>query len=176
MKIVNIAINVRSPMGLQIRYLTNLNTDISNSARFFMKVKTGILQSQSSKRGAYMYLHINPKLEVSPILQITAVTGITEQCCISSTRLRLQLAFITHKGRDKLMVLHTIRTPPSCASAIQEYKQKNYNVYVAEVPHITDVTSTIEHSMWLSARIIQQWRYELICDIWLWTYTGHNPN
>ena len=83
MKIVTIAINVRSPMGLRIRHLTNLDTVT------LMKVKTGILQSQSSRRRTY--LQINPKLEVSPILRIhmTGATAISEQHIISSTRLRL---------------------------------------------------------------------------------------
>ena len=87
MKIVTMAINVRSPMGLRIRHLTNLDTVTSNSVSFLMKVKTGILQSQSSRRRTYLL--INPKLEVSPILRITGATAISEHHRISSTRLRL---------------------------------------------------------------------------------------
>ena len=42
-KIVNIAINIRSPMGLQIQYLANQAMLASNSTQFMTKVKTGVL-------------------------------------------------------------------------------------------------------------------------------------
>ena len=57
------------------------------------KVKTGVLQSQSLRQSRY--LQINPNLEVSPILQITGGTDITEQCRIANKRLRLSSHYLS---------------------------------------------------------------------------------
>ncbi len=92
MKIVNMAKNVRSPMGLQIQNLVNQATLATNSTRFMTTVKTGVLQSQSSRR--ITYRQINPKLEVNPMLQVTGATAISEQGRIASTRLRLSSHYL----------------------------------------------------------------------------------
>ena len=89
MKIVTIAINVRSSMGLRMRHLMNLDTVTSNSVNFLMKVLRLESSSHKAREEVHIYLRFNPNFEVSPILRITGATDIAEQCRISSTRLRL---------------------------------------------------------------------------------------